>query len=689
MKNFFASLINDKKKLALCIGAVAALILLIAVICVCCGFGSSGATEPTGTTGGTVPSGDISYSVTVTDPLGQPCGSGVIVQFLSGGNIAAMQTLDETGTAVKVLPAGEYTVELSFTDGSTGYHYSGVTLTAAAPAATVTLAQGIEGESTSLNVSGQDHNAWGVSAGCTYVELQSGMNYFLFTPTEAGLYEFSVVGGWGEIGYYGSPFFVQTTNLAEPDENGSFTFSVSASMIGTSGTGTTILVLGVQSEQADCFISIRRIGDPEKTIEDYEWTVYQPTVSISPFTLGENIQLIDFNITSSDTYTLVRNEADGFYHLGTTDGPVVYCKLGVGTAYLDSIQTILESSGINCYFYDADGNFSRKETYNDCLQQYVDNMDEETGVYPLTDDLIYIIKTRGEFVGWWDSSSATYIFKDENGNPVIGLNPENAWLFLCCYGQETEPQPTEPQPTDPEPTEPQPTEPEPTDPEPDPTEPVEPDVEFQMGTLAAGTTELFYYQIAETMSFEASVKAGQYARFDLYRMFDMVLEIESDYAYIVYNGEVYLPEDGVLTFELVYTSNDVSSPCTLYIGNFGNKDTAFTVKLSTLPGTQNNPVALPLGTFTTCTPYGADQGYYYTFTAQKSGTLTVTFESIDIKKDCQISLYNLNTYAYVVETNGTLSIQVNAGDTVQINVAVMDAKYEFPAATIVATATFE
>jgi hypothetical protein len=66
------------------------------------------------------------------------------------------------------------------------------------------------------------------------------------------------------------------------------------------------------------------------------------------------------------------------------------------------------------------------------LVQYIACVDAESGTYPLTEDLVYIIKAAGDHNGWW-STDENYIFKDSNGNPVIGINEEISWLFMCCY----------------------------------------------------------------------------------------------------------------------------------------------------------------------------------------------------------------------------------------------------------------
>ncbi len=380
--------------------------------------------------------GKAVYSVTVTDALGEPYTTGVVVQFLSGGEQVALQVLNEQGVAEKKLPRADYTVELVFTGDAEDYYYEkdGLTLSATDTKLTVTLAYSSAGEPVSLYAAGEEHNAYTVNAGSTHVDLTAGRNYFLFSPTVAGTYEFSVSNNNAIIGYYGAPHFVQENSAAEVVDN-KFTISVSASMIGTNGTGTTVIVIGLDSDAAsDSMLNVKRTGDPERTLEDEPWMIYQKTVALSEYKLPEGAVLKDFDITAStNTYNLVLNENDGYYHLNSKDGPLVLLWLGEKTKYLESFEKILESSGVSKYFFDEDGEFVKKESYSECLLEYIEYMDEDKGVYPLTEDLKYILQQRGEYSGWWDPDANLYLFKDSDGNNLPGINNDIAWLFMCCY----------------------------------------------------------------------------------------------------------------------------------------------------------------------------------------------------------------------------------------------------------------
>ena len=409
-----------------------ALLCMMAVFAGCDGQGAAGSST------------EAEYCVTVTDALGNPYTTGVIVRFLSGEEQIAMQPVDANGVAAKTLTKGDYSVELVFTGDASEYHYEaeGLNLSAEQTELTVILSYTAKGEpqmlfaKTSENAEGKEYAAYPVTEGGTYVELSAAdRSFFTFTPKVAGTYEFSVSGTEAAIGYYGAPHFVQTLSAVEAVDN-KFTISVSAGMIGTAGSsGTSILVIGVDAAQEPgCILTVERIGDPEHTLADEPWQVYQATAELAPYKLPEGAQIQEFDLTApTDTYNLVYNETDGFYHLDSADGPLVLVRLGEDNKYLACFQTITDHSGVNKYFYDDNGEFVKKESYTECLMEYYGYMDEDNGVYPLTEDLKYIIQQRGEYAEWWNPEGNFYLFVDDNGVPVPGINNEIAWLFICCY----------------------------------------------------------------------------------------------------------------------------------------------------------------------------------------------------------------------------------------------------------------
>lgn len=423
---------------------IKALLLAMVMVCACvltaCG-GQNNETPENNAEQSAAPG----YQVKVVDAFGNPVTSGVIVRFMQGGQQVTMQVVNEEGIAAKELEDGEYTVELQFA-GDDEYYYdqTDLTLSAEKTAVEIVLFNALGGEpqnlfAYSLQTDGnKDHNAYHVTVGGTYVELVPGeRNYFLFAPTEAGMYEFSVKDSDAIIGYYGAPHFVQSVTTIEPVDN-TITESIKASMISTDNTGTTVMVLGLDASENDtsAILTVQRIGDPEWTVEDEPWQVYSPTIELKAYTLPAGASFGEFDLkAASDAYPLVL-DAEGYYHLNSADGPLVLVRLGKasgGSNYLTDFQTILEHSGVVKYFYDENGEFVKKESYSECLLKYIEYVDEESGMYPLTEDLKYIIQMRGDHYGWFDAEGNTYLFVDQNGEKIPGINEDISWLFMCCY----------------------------------------------------------------------------------------------------------------------------------------------------------------------------------------------------------------------------------------------------------------
>lgn len=385
--------------------------------------------------------GDAAYQVKVLDSEGNPYAAGIIVKFLQNGNQVAMQPVNENGVAEKSLPKSDYTLELVFTDGSASGYYdtASAVLSKTQTSVEITLYNSVGGEGTDIHAispvtgEGKEYKAYAVAAGSTYISVEATeRNYFIFVPTQAGSYKVSVDNNDLKLGYYGSPFFVQQTSAAEIVDN-TFTLSVSESMIGDGASGTASMVIGVDgvAEKKDCMLNIIRTGDAEHTVSDEPWTPYQTTHTPAPFTLkleaGKELTYVDIKGTT-EANQIIYSEADGKYHFGTEDGPVVYVHLGKKSPIV-SLQTVIQGDGpmggapIRRYFYDEAGNFQKKEDYTDILTAYFENMDQDLGVYPLTQDLVYIMQNGCN--GWWDSTSPDFIFE--------GCNPEIGWMFALCY----------------------------------------------------------------------------------------------------------------------------------------------------------------------------------------------------------------------------------------------------------------
>ncbi len=391
---------------------------------------------------------DAAYKVTVVDGVGNPYTGKVIVKFKQNGAQVAMMNVNDKGVAEKTLPKGEYTVELDAI-GDFECHYEPVTLTADKTEAKVTMAfkPGEKKETFfAPSFKSEDYlefTAPVIGAGSTYVPLEQGdRNYVLFSATEAGEYEFSVTGDVAEIGYYGITSVVQPNNLATKDGN-TFKMEIIDSMIGSGDTFANVIVLGLDPKEGaeGAIVNIIRQGDIAWSIEQASWTVYEPKVEPTPFTLPEGTLLSSFDITlPTDTYKLVLNEEDGCYHLDTADGPMVYVHLEKELYYVSMLDMVGEikydEDGILIpgghapirYVYNNGQDDYLKEDYTDAMKQFVTCRDPKTGVYPLTEDLYYMLKMGISYSGWCEANNPNYLFGE-----VPNVNHNISWMFLFCY----------------------------------------------------------------------------------------------------------------------------------------------------------------------------------------------------------------------------------------------------------------
>ncbi len=388
-------------------------------------------------TDGDTPKGNINYTVKLVDYAGSPI-SDVVVHVLKNGQQVKMNVTGPTGVAKFSLEAGDYTVafESADEDKTFAYDEAKCVLSANNPEITVTLYNGLK-ESGSIMFTVNDvdteFKTYALDAGESFVNIsEGGTSYFIFTPTKQGLYKISSSDHSVKVGYHGAPTFPQLNNIADMNEDLSFYFNVKDSHIGTSGTGTSQYIISAENigETAiSCIIKVEREGDYIKDVTDEPWTDVMPTNKLEKYVpeapLSENM-LTNLDITNAGL-TVVFNENDGYYHLGSADGPLVLVRISSESDYIASFTEICETDRLAAYFYDENEKFVKKESFNKLIAKYAEICDEVTGVCPLDKDLEYMIKTVGEYKGWWNYEAGTQIF----ANIVVPI--QNAWLFACCY----------------------------------------------------------------------------------------------------------------------------------------------------------------------------------------------------------------------------------------------------------------
>lgn len=387
----------------------------------------------------------LTYTVTVLDAEGKGIKS-VIVKIMQSGKQVKMNVTNSKGVYSVELDKGNYTVELTFTQNADSYKYddSDMTLSASKTSLTVTM-MSKPTESTLLFAPSLkseekcDHTAYEVYEGTSYVELNAGdRTYFTFTPESGGMYSVKCTAGGAQVyaGYYGSSFHV--LSACSCDECDGKVHDECIILFRNTSVGAT-LVIGVDGGNVtEGYLTVKREGDvPYDPYIDMAYTSYTLDPSVTEFSLPEGTSLTYFSITDP-SLSAVYNEEDGFYHLNSKDGPVLYLQILKASPYIDSIKEMCEVSGFNAYIYDESGQLIRKDSYNSLFtgssdgKGYGDYCDQTLGVYPLNMQLAEVMKNRGEHLGWWDSSSPNFLFEVIKASLV----QENAWLFACCYVAE-------------------------------------------------------------------------------------------------------------------------------------------------------------------------------------------------------------------------------------------------------------
>lgn len=195
-------------------------------------------------------------------------------------------------------------------------------------------------------------------------------------------------------------------------------------------------------------------------------------------------------------------------------------------------------------------------------------------------------------------------------------------------------------------------------------------------------------EVGSADSLTVDVASGGVTYLTIYKMNHVYLSIKDPDAYIIYNGKTYNASNGRVTVWL--STDDTFSGMEVGIGNSGSEDKTFTLTFAAKAGSIGNPYKLALGEFTTNYDAGNEQGIYYTWVATESGVLTLENVSCSAPSGYSYVLYNLSSYKQNVSENESISIEVMAGQTVQVIVGVKPVDgFSYPAATIVSKATFE
>ena len=375
------------------------------------------------------------------DGLGNPV-SDVYVKIFKGEERVKTVAFDGEFLILKDLDENEtYTLELDLSSLGTDFVYDeeSAVITPEAQSATIRLYRKPRANE-SLYVGGtvdKNYKAYSLNAPGAYrLTLTPGdYTYFIFTPPAAAIYTLTYVSDTElAIEYRGAAHYVWDHDMAPESESFSVYENGIASSVYASDLGGN-RVFAIKSETAtECVLNIRNAGDPGTRLEDEPWTPYledEETVA-AQLAAKPTGTYTAFNL-SDTTISAHYNEADGYYHLGSVDGPVIYIDLTSDSKYISSIQTICANQRMGVYVYDDFGGLLEKRSFNELFLQYglpTDTTPPKDPIrVPLTARLAEAIKAYGNKVGWWNPESQLNLFT--MGVPGAIYNQEFAWLLFC------------------------------------------------------------------------------------------------------------------------------------------------------------------------------------------------------------------------------------------------------------------
>lgn len=379
------------------------------------------------------------FGIWIVDGFGNPVSDVIVKLFKDGEQI---KMLPYSGQFVSFdIEVGTYTVELDLSqlDGNYVYDKASCVISPDKRSLNVRLFESAKDFGEMLFVGYPielDYPAKIINIGSYKVTLTpNDYNFFVFTPKKAATYTFTYeCDSELSIGYHGSTFFVQGQDLTGSSqdygkyENGIFA-NIYASNIGGS------IVIAIRSTSAtECILNVRNVGDPGTRLEDEPWTPYLEDEKVVNAQLSSKPEGTFTQIDLTDlTVSAVYNKEDGYYHLNSVDGPIIYIDLTSNTQYISSVQTICANQRMGAYIRDINGKVTEKRSYNELFHQYgmpsdTSPVDEPIRI-PLTAKLAEAIQSFGEQNSWWAEGSEANIFTS-----VLMTTPYNrdfAWLLYC------------------------------------------------------------------------------------------------------------------------------------------------------------------------------------------------------------------------------------------------------------------
>lgn len=239
---------------------------------------------------------------------------------------------------------------------------------------------------------------------------------YAFVPPEVGAYTVTVEDGLAVLSYWhGSPYYV--AGLAEEATDGELSVTCSAVgqsfLIGLTGVDAAVITITAQEGYV-----------PPVAV------VYEPYVNVhtpvADFAMPD-AECTRVDITQPQT---VVADADGVYHLGAADGPVLYVNMRAAV-YADLYTCYHPNGGAGALYMrgtylDGEGHKQGYE-FLEAMRPYAEALDAD-GYYYLTVDLAAYIQMYGQNQGWFQTDASPFTAIKQGK-----FTEESAWLVNAYY----------------------------------------------------------------------------------------------------------------------------------------------------------------------------------------------------------------------------------------------------------------
>lgn len=203
--------------------------------------------------------------------------------------------------------------------------------------------------------------------------------------------------------------------------------------------------------------------------------------------------------------------------------------------------------------------------------------------------------------------------------------------------------------------------------------------------------------ISGQSSFELTIDPGKVHYLNIHKVSNVWMQINNSDIYVEYGGKKFTAQGG--TVGLMVSAPSTFEPAQLVFGNSGTEKQTFTVTLSNLAGSYDNPYTLSVGKFSTNVSAGNNQGVYFKYTAAEDGYFSLQCLGVSPSVKYGFSVMNLTTSAMrTMEDDGIVDdetgskavvVPMNAGEQLRIIISTLpDESNNYPAATFQMLAEF-